>query len=690
MRFARKSKRRDWAWASTLAAGILLAAARTMADEPNAAADEPPAPRYFTLDRLDAYLELESQFDQTRVRSKLGQERDTQWSQTNRNTTVEERVGLNLSGSILDPGFITYQADLSFALTQAHYSERSPTRDQSDDDSGNLALYDVRFNLLSGEPVSGSVYAFQRDDRINRRFQPSLNERQTGSGTSWSYVGDAFSMHLTYDYLETDRTNNNDKYDDEHYTDSVLSYSADWQLSDRHKLTATYEHADTKQEYQGLRTPYETARDLLIIDDRFNFGLDNAHELWTRMRWQEESGDFARDIFEIGPQLSLRHNEDLTTIYRYQFNREQYEAYDISTHRADFQLIHQLYSNLTTTVDVFGLYEDIQDDTQTTQYGASVDWQYNRKNPYGQFFANLALAYDTEHVDGDNGTRLVLDESGTFRGPLAIILRNPNVLPGSIVVTDVANRRIYLAGRDYVAIEQGGWTRIYRTATGNILDDQTVLVDYQYATPADGQLDTVRADFTVEQRFDCGFIPYYRLSYRNQEPDDSRGFYRFADRTDHHRIGARYEKKRFTLGAEYEIFDDTVEPYDAFHLTGLYRFIQTANHSLDASVSFSRFFFEGGVDVRNVSWLDVQLDHRYRLRSDLSAFERFTYRWQDDSVRGTTNAWDVTAGLDYVIGDLTTEFVVEYDRLDLPGSVEDDIGVYVRVRRDFRDVLARR
>ncbi|MCB9849760.1 MAG: hypothetical protein H6817_03555 [Phycisphaerales bacterium] len=676
---------------SLFVATLLIAATSAAAQDESDEVNDSERPRYFSLDRLDGYLELETQFDQTRVRSELRQRRQgrRQWSQTNRDVNIEERFGLGLGGTIIDPSFITFQADLSFALTQSHFSERSPTADYSDDDSGTLLLYDARMNFFQGKPLSGSVYAIRRDDRINRRFQPSLDERQTGFGTDWSYVADDLSMHLRYDYLETDRTGNRDRYDDEHYTDSTLNYGVDWTVSRNHTINATYEHAENKQEYQGLRDAYETTRDLIIVDDRFTFGTDDANELWTRMRWQEESGDFARDIFEIGPQLTLKHNDNLSTIYRYQFNREKYEAYDISTHRADFQLIHQLYTNLTTTVDVFGLYEDIDNDVQTTQYGALIDWQYNRKNPYGQLWANLALAYDTEDVNGDNGSRVVLNESATFRGPTQITLRHANVIPGTIVVTDSANRRVYQPLRDYLIVTVGQWTQISRIATGRILDDETILIDYEYSTPADGKLDTMRVDFSLEQRFDNGLTPYYRLSYRNQEADYSRGFARYADRTNHHRIGIRYEQPKYTLGAEYEIYDDTVEPFDAFHLNGLYRFIQTSEHSLDASVRFSRFFFEGGVDQRNVSWLDLQLDHRWYLRESLSSFERVTYRWQDDSVRGTTNAWDVSAGFDYAIGELTAEFVVEYDRLDVPGSEEDDVGVYFRLRRDFENVLAR-
>ena len=42
-----------------------------------------------------------------------------------------------------------------------------------------------------------------------------------------------------------------------------------------------------------------------------------------------------------------------------------------------------------------------------------------------------------------------------------------------------------------------------------------------------------------------------------------------------------------------------------------------------------------------------------------------------------------------MIGDLTAELSVDYDRLDLPQSDEDDIGVYLRIRRDIPNVLAR-
>ncbi len=667
--------------------------ARALADKPPVAPEAAgkTRPTSFTLHQLDAYLEIKGdyRYDRVDTEGRRGGERDR--SQTNREWGFEERLGLTLGGTIIDPSFITFSGDLSFALTQDHFVEFGDAFEtRRDTDNGVLTQYDLRMNFLTGKKVSGSVYGVRRDDRISRRFQPTLDERRTGFGTSWTLADDTFPMELSYDFLRTDRTGNRDQRDDEEFTESTLHYGLSWLISDRHRVKFSFEHSETEQEFQGLADRFETTRDLFIIEHELEFGDEGQHNLRTLLHWQEESGDFARDHFEIGPQLTLKHSDSLQTMYKYQFNRERYAGLDIETQRADFQLIHQVYSNLTTTLDLFGLYEDIEDDINTTQWGASVDWQYNRKNRLGHLYANLALAYDTERVSGDNGLRLGLDEAHTFRDPVVVTLRNRNVVLFSVVVTDASNRRVYQPGVDYIASRRGSTMTIRRFRGGRIADGDTILVDYEYETPTDGQLDTIRVDFSLEQRFSNGLTPYYRLSYRNQDDEESVGFARRADRTDHHRVGLSYETERFTLGAEYEVFDDFVDPYDAFHFSGLVHLIQGSDHTLDASARLSRLYFEGGVDDRNVTLLDVELDHRLRLSESLSTTERLAYRIEEDSIDGATQGWDVVVGLEYAVGDLFGELTMEYDRLDLPHSNDEDFGVYFRLRREFGNVLAHR
>lgn len=653
---------------------------------------------FFSLHRLDAYLEVEGDYAYDRVKSPsrifaqpLG------LTQVNQDVGFKEKVGLQFDATVIDPSVLSLTGDLGFGLTQDRFEERNSAAHRTDRDFGFLSTWDVRANILPGNDLSGSVYTHNLYDRIARRFQPALNEERTGFGTSWYFAHEKFPMELRYDFLETDRTGNRDRLDDEHVTDSSLYYGAEWIVSEHNRLKFSFDHTEMKQEYQGLHVPFDTTRDLLSLDHDLAFGDRHQHSFRTLARWQQESGDFARDFFEIGPQLSLRHTENLETLYKYQLNRERYEGLDIETHRADWQLVHQVYRNLTTTVDLFGLHENVDDDFNTTQYGASVDWQYNRKNPYGRFHANLSLAYDTEQRKGRDGPRLVLDESGTFRDPLPIILRQRNVELHTLVVTDTSNLILFLPGLDYLAYQSRDATQIVRLPTGRIPDGASVFIDYRYRTPGRSQLDTMRVDLSLEQRISGlegdlawlnGLTPYYRLAYRNQEDDFSSPFAQRADRTDHHRLGVRYEVDRFNLGAEYEVFDDTVDPYSAFHLDGLYHIVKGSAHSADASARFSRFFFEGGFNQRNVDMMDLELDHRWRLAESLSTFERVAYRWEDDSVDGMTHAWDLTAGVEYLIGDLTAQISLEYDRLDLPYSTQDDVGIWFRIRRDFPNVLA--
>lgn len=648
---------------------------------------------WFQLHRLDAFVDLRVEFERSNIETPGRRIFERDHSQKNRTLTFEESLGFNIGGHLVDPAFLTFGGSFSFGLSQARWFERFDGVSQSDRDSGSLLRYDFRANVLPGKPISGSVYGLRNDDRINRRFQPTLHQDRNGFGTTWVFADETFPMTLSYDYLDTDRTGNRDRSDDEHYTQSTFRYQGDWHIDEHQKLRYSFEHTDNRQEYQGLNRAYETKRDLVILDHNLEFGESHAHRLRTRLRWQEERGDFARDLFDIGPQVIFKHSDRLQTSLRYQFNTERYEGLDVETHRVDWQLVHQLYSNLTTTVDLFALYEDVDDDVNTVQYGGLVDWQYNKENRWGHFYANFALGYDTEHTRGDDGERLVLDEAVTFRDPVAVTLRNRNVVLTSVVVTDAGNLRIYRPAVDYVLIRTGNATQIRRLITGRIEENETVLVDYRYDTPGDGQLDTERVDFRLEQRLDSGLTPYYRLSYRNQEDDSSTGYYRRADRTNHHRIGVTYNQPRYSVGSEFEIFDDTVDPYDAFHLNGrlsILDAVQHDGHSLEASARFSRLFFNGGFDDRDVSLLDFSVDHRWRVNDWLSTIERVAFRFEDDSLDGLTRGWDVTAGLEFLYGDLSGELTVEYDRLDLTGSLEDDIGIYFRIRRELPNLLANR
>ncbi len=643
-------------------------------------------PGLFHLRSADFYLEVEAAVEQHRVRSKDGTGRRNA-DQTNRSAYIHQLIGLELGGDIVHPYLFDFSGSFAIGYTESRFDEERMGFDDSDRASGFLHEFDLRGEILKNKPISGSIYGVRSDDRIGRLFLPSLHEVREEWGTSWVYKHDVFPMYFTYDRLDVDRTGNERDIDNERIREDRLRFGGEWKIDDHHKVTYEYEHARTQQEYQGTRFDFDTTRDQFRFEHDLEFGPQHQHRLYTVFRYQEETGDLAEDIYEIRPELTLQHTPNLSTQYSYDFRRERYQGIEVDLHRFDFEVRHQFLTNLTTVFNAFGLEERTDDDVETTQGGASIDWHYTRNNPYGQFTGELGLAFDSERTRGDNGLRAVRNESGTFRDPLPLFLTRRNVVLTSIFVTDLTGTIIYRVGADYTVIRAGDQVALHRVASGRIANGQTVAIDYFIDTPADGRIDTIRVDFGIQQAFDNGFTPYYRFNFRHQDVDESRGFDFVADRTDHHRLGFTYTQPDWGVHSEFEIFDDTIDPYNAFRVGGNVALIRDERQFFDIRLDFSQYCFDGGIEDRDVSEVLLGARHEYRLDERWTSTLNTTWRWEDNSARGTTNGLDIEGILAYRRGNLSVEFTVEYDVLRIAGSNEDSVGAWVALRWDFEDLM---
>jgi len=647
-------------------------------------------PGLFHLRSLDTYLEIEANTEQRRVRSEDGTGRRNA-DHTNRSAFIHSLLGVELSGDVVHPYLFDFSGSFAVGYTESRFREETYDETDSDRASGFLHEFDLRGDILKTKPISGSVYGARGEDRIGRLFLPSLREVRTEWGTSWTFKHDVFPMVLSFERLDLDRTGNRDRRDDEHITEDRLRFGGEWKINEHHRLTYEYEHARTQQQFQGSGFDFDTTRDQVRLEHDLEFGPEHRHRLFTVLRYQEESGDLAEDLFEIRPELTLQHTPDLTTRFSYDFRRERYDFFEVETHRFDFEVRHQFLTNLTTVLNLYGLEERSDEGRdaliETTQGGGSVDWHYTRNNPYGQYTSELGLAFDSERTRGDSGLRTVRNESGTFRDPLPLFLTKPNVMPTSIVVTDLTNRIIYRAILDYTLARIGDRIALYRVPGGRIINGQTVAIDYAVETPADGRIDTLRVDFGIQQVFDSGFTPYYRFNYRNQEVDASRGFDFIADRTDHHRLGFTYTRQDWGAHGEFEIFDDAIDPYHAYRLGGNVVLARDDRRFFDFRLDFSQYFFEGGYQDREVTELVLGARHEYRIDDRWTTTFDSTWRWEENSERGTTNGLDIESTLAYRRGNLSVEFTLEYDLLYVAGSHEDSVGAWMALRWDFEDVM---
>jgi hypothetical protein len=598
---------------------------------------------------------------------------------------IEETLGLRGMGDILDERLLQYQFDVGGGFSQESFRESRPGPDLRHHAHGDVFQYDARVTLFPAGIISSNVFAFKQDDRVPRLFLPSLERQRERYGAELLYNDRALPMRLSfeqsYEELLSFRRALND---DERRHDRRLGYEAAWRPSEYHELRLAYEYDDNRAEYSGTQARFETVRNYWTLNHALQFGADRRSRLDTVIRFQDESGDLARDVYEVAPQLRLQHTSSLASTYRLQYLHESFGNAALDLFRGDAGLSHQLGDYLSSALSVYGLAQDQRHGGDVREWGGVATAALNRENPWGRLSSNLTYNHARQSVEDDGRDGVVVGEAVTFRDPVPTYLAHTDVRRASILVTDGDRRRIYFAGRDYNVVQIGRYTSLYRMMSGRIANGQTVLVSYLYDTAQGRVLNRDRLDFRVQQAFHGGWSPYYAVSLQNEDIDHRR-FRSYPPRdVNRHRLGLDYRQQRGFANVEFEYNDDSIDPYKGVHFRADRLLLEQSRHSLNGRGNCSFLRFDGMRDhrPRETSLLDLGLSYRYWIGL-LEASATAAYRYEDDSVFGVTHGVDLSAGLNWRIGLFTVRLEVEYDLLDLPHSSDGNFGVWLKLRREF-------
>lgn len=675
-----------------------------------AAEDESAPPRrpaqWLHIDALRFQLRFDAEALHRRVvneRRPAGRLGRSPWRQSNSTWRFEESLAFESAGWAFGDRVMTYDVFARWGLSQEIFEEDGPGYDLDARPDGEALEYDLRFNFLPAGKISGTAFASQLDDRIPRPFLPSLDRRRERYGAGIFFNDPVLPMSLTWEHAFERLDSGFDlALDDEDRRDDALRYEATWQPSPRQHLRFEYEHDRRREKYSGTATRFDTTRDELTLDHVFRFGPGERHSLETFARFSDERGDLARDTAQVVPQLRLRWSDQWSTTLRGEYRRESFERLELDTWRGDFILAHQFDDWLTSTLDLWTQFDQAEHNPDLTEWGGTLSSSLSRPTPWGRLSAYGAYTHVAQHAGDGRRDGLVLSESVTFRDPLPAYLAQNNVVASSVVVTDATRSRVYLAGRDYLVVQAGGVTSLVRVRTGRIADRQTVLVTYRYRAFRAYDLVRDRIDYRLQHDFEFGLTPYYAGSLQDEELDasDRDRLLAFRERNvNRHRLGLTYRRPRWSIGAEYEYHDESIDPYEAVHLTGDAIVLQGARHTLNANGSFSRFWFDGarggfwsgrgGLDERTTDMLDLGVSYRYLLGERFEATAAARYRWENDSLFGDTHGVDLSSGVEYRIGYFAVSFEIEYDLLNLPGSEDDTVAAWLRVRRDIPVIGAR-
>ena len=644
------------------------------------------------FDELTFDLSFEGAYDQRNTRINAATRLQQRYQQSNRNRRLEETIGVHSTGVIVDERTMLFDLTGRWGLSQESFTERRPGPDLNADPHGDLLEYDFSLSLLPRGKLSATAYAQRLDSRIPRAFQPSLDRTRERFGGELLYNDTRLPMRFSFEHVWDDLTSRTGNWlDDEQRGRDTFRYEATWQIDEQHALQLEYEYDDRHERYSGGNTRFDTTRNYLTLNHVLRFGEEQRSSWETLARFQDETGELSRDNVEVSTRLRLQHTDALVSNYSAQFLHDSFQELSTRTWRGEAGLTHQYGDCLTTTAQLYGLRQNADGSSDFIEWGGMASVAFNHENKLGHFSTNLSYNHVATDTQDGNRRGIAIAESVTFRDPLPSYLVHTDADLASLVVTDASRTRTYLPVRDFIAVQVGRYAALRRVATGQITDRQTVLVSYTYKVFSNYDVVRDRIDFRVQQAFNSGLTPYYAVSIQNEDLDRPRFLSFRARNVNRHRVGATYRRKRWSLGVEYEYNDDAIDPYQAVHGNGDVVLWQTPHSQLDGKSTISRFWFDGTDDLRsrNTTLLDTGLSYRHLFRQDLEANTSAMYRYEDDSLFGTTHGVDLTAALDWKIGYFSLRFEAEYDLLDLPGSRNDGMSFWIKLKREI-PLLARR
>ncbi|RMH81713.1 MAG: hypothetical protein D6681_17760 [Calditrichaeota bacterium] len=422
--------------------------------------------------------------------------------------------------------------------------------------------------------------------------------------------------------------------------------------NDRHQLSYAYE------DYTRDFTAATRVRNRISSINLQNFvPFDGGRRSsFNSIIWytsQRGSQTFRR--FQAIERLDIQLPHRLAFAGNYQFFRFRQSDFTSRQHNVMGRLEHQLYQSLRSRV--FYEYTNLSQTTfDEKRHTVGIGLNYRKKIPTGRLTLSYEVRRRNEDRRGEPTLFRVVDEEHTLRAGELVLLGNPFIDPNSVVVTDLTQTIIYVAGVDYLLIPRGDFLEIRRIPGGRIPVGATVLVDYQTERPISYEFDVNNRTFATSVNLFQQLVELY-FRYHSQDFDNIQGTTVRILKTIHQKVyGGRLAVAFVTGGVEVDRTDSNILPYRSTryylslnpYFSGTLQMTLTTNwqqYDLISEREKQEFFYTTG-------------NLRYRLTRTTRLNLVGQYRFQEGR------------GLDLNLTGLRAEIQTRYRMLYITGGVE--------------------
>jgi len=635
--------------------------------------------RALQLTDVGGYLELAARRREHSQASKV-----TGGTLDDRETILEESVKLEVDGYAYHPNLVEFTLGGLFGLLQHDYRENRSGLERISGDDGTLLEFDLEAGFFKKKMYPGSVFARRYRTLEPRPYQSSLETTATGYGLIWQYISEKTPTSFQFNDTDVRLDPLNSEEEGGRQKSTTARFETAYKFNDHNVVSFLYEHQSVEEEPFALNFD----SDEFTLSHRIDFGASHRQRLESELNYFDQQGTFNIERLRWREILRLEHTEHLRSWYVFELlDRTQGSLSGVPpieerSYSLSATLEHELYDSLISQFHVYGQKQEYGGGLTIDRIGALATFDYRKTNRWGKLLATYRARIQREDRSGGDLRIEALDERRIFNDPEPIVLSNPNIDTGSIIITAEDRTTYYHAGRDYTVFLRGDWIEIERVPTGRIQDSQTVLIDYVYHVGGNFALNTVNHDFHIRQNFDFGLSPYYRLRWQDQTITPSSATGATQEDIAAHTIGVEYRWRSLRLMAEYEDRDSTITPFEAVRLSADYthRFTFGATGVVKARWSDISYAWP---NERDTTFFTTEGRYRHPITQHLTVEGAVLYRTEEDSLSGDDEGVDVDLSLEWFIRQTEVRITYEYGQFEDDFASSDHSAIFVQVRRRF-------
>ncbi|HRX84991.1 MAG TPA: hypothetical protein P5572_08235, partial [Phycisphaerae bacterium] len=313
-------------------------------------------------------------------------------------TIFEENVGLDTEGYIYHPNLVEFTAAGLFGLLQYQFEDEFDGRQRSAREDGELLEFDLSADILQKKPYPGTVFARRNRELEPRPFQSSLLTTTTNFGLVWQYVDERMPTNLQFTHTDVKLDPLGGEEETGRQRNTSFRFETAYVVNDRNAFSLTFEHLEVAEQ------PYELNynSDELTLGHRLDFGTSQRFRLESELNLYRQEGTFNVDRLRWREVLRVDHTDTLRSRYAFELqDRTQGTLAGVQpigerSYRGDILFEHELYESLISQLQVYGQAQRFDSGLDIDRYGAFVNFDYRKINPWGVLLANYRAGMQRE------------------------------------------------------------------------------------------------------------------------------------------------------------------------------------------------------------------------------------------------------------------------------------------------------